>query len=98
MSGIPVTCVSHVPLNARNTSNERIVGVYLVFASLILPAIGSACLNPKNCLAAGYAISFLAVMGGLLVSVLADLAAGPVLVCSYALASFGGVVGKGLKL
>lgn len=62
----------------------QMVGVYLVFASLILPALGTVGIK-RGRLLQGYGLAFSAVTAGLIVSALADLPAGPVLVCSYAL-------------
>jgi len=69
------------------TVSVQLVGVYLVFASLILPALGAQGFHEKFKLTAGYGIAFSAVIAGLAVSVMADLPAGPVLVCSFAVAS-----------
>lgn len=62
------------------TLSVQMVGVYLVFASLILPALASE----NKGIAIGYAAAFLAVTGGLVWSVLSDLPSGPVIVCAYA--------------
>ncbi|MGQ0527210.1 MAG: metal ABC transporter permease [Alphaproteobacteria bacterium] len=70
------------------TLSVQLVGVYLVFASLILPALGAVPFSERHQLAAGYAIAFLAVLSGLIVSVIADLPAGPMLVCSFAALAF----------
>lgn len=72
------------------TLSVQLVGVYLVFASLIIPALGASSFD--NRILAGYIISFLAVMSGLVLSVVTDLPAGPVLVCVY------GIVGAGAYL
>lgn len=64
------------------TLSVQLVGVYLVFASLIIPALGSVRFKRQLCV--GYGIAFLSVTGGLILSVITDLPAGPVLVCSYA--------------
>ncbi len=71
------------------TLSVQMVGVYLVFASLILPALASANLPGKKGLLTGYAVAFIAVAGGLVLSVLTDLPSGPVVVCSYAMAAVG---------
>lgn len=69
------------------TLSVQLVGVYLVFASLIIPAMGAARFPEKNRLAAGYIIALVAILSGLTISVTADFPAGPVLVCSYAAVS-----------
>lgn len=67
------------------TLSVQLIGVYLVFASLIIPALGAAHFERK--LKAGYIIAFLAITGGLILSVTSDLPAGPLLVCTYAITS-----------
>lgn len=69
------------------TLSVQMVGVYLVFASLILPAMASSGLAGRKGLLTGYAAASAAVAGGLVLSVLTDLPSGPVVVCSYALAA-----------
>ncbi len=63
------------------TLSVQLVGVYLVFASLILPALAGG-----NVLK-GYAVALCAVLGGLIFSALTDYPSGPVLVCAYAMAA-----------
>jgi len=76
------------PLFAASiTLSVQMVGVYLVFASLILPALASAELEGRRGLAAGYLTAFIAVAGGLVFSVLTDLPSGPVVVCAYAVSA-----------
>jgi len=69
------------------TLSVQLVGVYLVFASLIIPALGAVHFPENKRLATGYIIAFLSVAAGLILSVTADLPAGPVLVCAYAVVS-----------
>lgn len=66
------------------TLSVQLVGVYLVFASLIMPALGAAKIKKGLQLAGGYAIALLAMSAGLAVSIISDLPAGPVLVCTLA--------------
>ncbi|MCD8494202.1 MAG: metal ABC transporter permease [Alphaproteobacteria bacterium] len=66
------------------TLSVQLVGVYLVFASLIIPAMGAACFLEERRLAAGYVMAMTAILSGLVVSLAADFPAGPTLVCSYA--------------
>lgn len=61
------------------TASVQLVGVYLVFASLIIPALAA----PHLPLA--YALGVLAYVLGLALSLTADLPAAPVIVCSLAL-------------
>ena len=65
------------------TLSVQLVGIYLVFASLIIPALGAE--HFKNKLAAGYMMAFLAFTTGLISSIIIDSPAGPTLVGSYAL-------------
>ena len=69
------------------TASVQLVGIYLVFASLILPALAIRHLK-KNSLKAGYIISALAYLLGLLIAALFDLPAGPVIVFSLAILAF----------
>lgn len=67
------------------TLSIQLVGIYMVFASLIMPALGA--LLYKRMLLAGYVIAGVALSAGLFVSVAADLPTGPVLVCAYAVSA-----------
>jgi len=69
------------------TLSVQLVGVYLVFASLIMPALGAARFQEGRQLAAGYCIASIAMFSGLAISVIADLPAGPTLVCSLGVSS-----------
>lgn len=66
------------------TASVQLVGVYVVFASLILPALA---VNSWQKASAGAAVACgtIAVILGIGISTLSDLPAGPVLVFSYAL-------------
>ena len=64
------------------TSSVQLVGVYLVFASLIIPALGS--LGRTNALLMGFVIGALGYGSGLIVSSLFDLPSGAVIVWSIA--------------
>jgi len=61
----------------------QLVGVYLVFASLILPALAVSRLGGRR-LAAGYGLGALAYAAGLLLSLATDLPAAPLIVCLLA--------------
>lgn len=67
------------------TASVQLVGIYLVFASLIIPALATRDLPPGPQLAQGYGIGVSAYGCGLLVSALYDLPAGAVVVCTLAL-------------
>ena len=63
----------------------QLVGVYLVFASLIIPALATRRLNEKSGLALGYTIGIAGYGLGILVSALFDLTTGAVVVLTLAL-------------
>ncbi len=72
----------------------QLVGVYLVFASLILPALATRRLNEKSGLAFGYALGIAGYGLGILVSALFDLTTGAMVVLTLALV---GIAGAALK-
>ncbi|MDG2001562.1 MAG: metal ABC transporter permease, partial [Alphaproteobacteria bacterium] len=63
------------------TSSVQLVGVYIVFASLILPALTA--LNTKNPYRTAWLSGLISVILGILFSVIFDLPAGPILVVTY---------------
>ena len=65
------------------TSSVQLVGVYLVFASLIMPALGSC--GYRNALLVGYVIGTTGYGLGLLLSSFLDLPSGAVIVWSIAI-------------
>jgi zinc/manganese transport system permease protein len=67
------------------TVSVQLVGVYLVFASLILPALGT--LKWKHPLWAGYALGITGYASGLLISSLLDWPSGAVIVVMLAISS-----------
>lgn len=66
------------------TASVQLVGVYLVFASLIAPALATRSLGVRR-LAAAYALGAAGYAAGLLLSALFDLPAGAAIVCCLAL-------------
>jgi zinc/manganese transport system permease protein len=68
------------------TASVQLVGVYVVFASLILPALA---VNTMRCgrIGAAIAVGIVAVIAGIVVSTRLDLPAGPVLVFSFVIAA-----------
>lgn len=68
------------------TASVQLVGVYLVFATLILPALAIRNI-PKHTLAYGYVISATGYALGLILAALLDLPAGAMIVYSLALSS-----------
>jgi zinc/manganese transport system permease protein len=63
------------------TVSVQLVGLYLVFATLIVPALATRNFA-RGRLAAGYALGALGYAGGLALSLLSDLPAGPLVVCT----------------
>lgn len=68
------------------TASVQMVGVYVVFASLILPALAVNTMHGGRTVRA-IAIGVIAVVAGIVVSALRDLPAGPVLVFTFAIAA-----------
>ena len=79
------------------TASVQLVGVYLVFATLILPAL--AIRNVKSGgLIIGYAIGVSAYLSGLILAALLDLPAGALIVYTLAITAYIGSYAKFLKL
>lgn len=68
------------------TASVQLVGVYLVFASLIIPALAVARWPERRRLPAAWALGVVAYLAGLLLSLYSDWPAAPVIVCLLALA------------
>ena len=66
------------------TASVQLVGVYLVFATLILPALAVRDMSPLRGLGIAYAIGAAAYAIGLWASVPLDLPSGPLVVCTLA--------------
>lgn len=69
------------------TASVQLVGIYLVFASLIVPALGARPWPPRRRLFAGQVIGLTGYALGLLLSLLFDLPTGAVIVLVLALAA-----------
>jgi len=65
------------------TFSVQIAGIYLVFASLILPAIATCRINENFKLISGYVVALICITAGLFFAVLFDLPTGPMIVCTY---------------
>lgn len=63
------------------TSSVQLVGVYVVFASLILPALAAR--NPMHQYKTAWGCGIISVLAGIAFSILIDVPAGPVIVLSY---------------
>ena len=66
------------------TASVQLVGVYLVFASLIVPALATAGLSGRRGLVAAYLIGALGYVGGLVASAVFDLPSGALIVWTLA--------------
>ena len=71
------------------TASVQLVGVYLVFSSLIIPALATRSLDGGRRLAAAYALGALGYALGLALSALLDLPSGAVVVCTLAACGAG---------
>jgi zinc/manganese transport system permease protein len=78
------------------TASVQLVGVYLVFASLILPALAVRVLPARRALPAGWTLGALAYAAGLAVSARFDWPAGPAIVVALAAAALLG--GQALRV
>jgi zinc/manganese transport system permease protein len=70
------------------TVSVQLVGLYLVFATLVIPALATFYTHRRR-LAKAYGVGLLGYSGGLAVSALADLPSGPMIVCAMAVAGIG---------
>ena len=66
------------------TASVQLVGIYLVFASLIIPALATATLTGTRRLMTGYGIGATAYLLGIVISALLDLPTGAVIVWTMA--------------
>ncbi|MEK7265034.1 MAG: metal ABC transporter permease, partial [Pseudomonadota bacterium] len=62
------------------TQSVQLVGIYLVFASLIVPALASRRFAPSSRLLVGYGVGILGYVIGLIVSAMTDLPTGATIV------------------
>lgn len=70
------------------TASVQLVGIYLVFACLIIPAVATRRIARRGLrLFCGYAVGVVGCLGGLVLSVRADLPAGAVVVWSLAISA-----------
>lgn len=78
------------------TASVQLVGVYLVFATLILPALAGRFLSVRWRLPAAYCVGVAGYALGMLLSALFDLPAGPVIVWTLGLVAFAVAAGASL--
>jgi zinc/manganese transport system permease protein len=69
------------------TASVQLVGVYLVFASLIIPALAGRTRPPRRQLIVGYVVGIVGYAAGLVVSAVLDLPSGAVVVWALAAAA-----------
>ncbi|MEJ8840593.1 metal ABC transporter permease [Ramlibacter sp. AN1133] len=69
------------------TASVQLVGVYLVFTSLIVPALGTLGWSGRRRVLAGLALGVAGYAMGLLLSALFDLPSGPTIVCALVVAA-----------
>ncbi|HEV7693221.1 MAG TPA: metal ABC transporter permease [Hyphomonadaceae bacterium] len=74
------------------TQSVQLVGIYLVFASLILPALAAKRFVPKYALAVGYGMGFIGYILGLVASSVFDLPTGAVIVVALLVTLVAAVV------
>lgn len=81
------------------TASVQLVGVYLVFASLIIPALAGRYHPPRRRLVVGYVVGVTGYAAGLALSAVFDLPSGAVVVCALAVCGIGAAwcAGRGGK-
>lgn len=71
------------------TASVQLIGVYLVFASLIIPALAGRYHLPRRRLVVGYVVGVSGYAAGLALSAVLDLPSGAVVVCALAVFGIG---------
>jgi zinc/manganese transport system permease protein len=79
------------------TASVQLVGVFLVFTSLIVPALAARVLGVARPLAFGYAMGLAGYVAGLLASAFVDLPTGAAIVCALALLLAGTLIAASLR-
>jgi zinc/manganese transport system permease protein len=79
------------------TASVQLVGVFLVFTSLIVPALAARILAVARPLALGYAMGLVGYVAGLVASAFIDLPTGAAIVCALALLLAATLVAAGLR-
>lgn len=74
------------------TASVQVVGVYLVFSSLIIPALATQAMRARSRLAWAYLVGVLGYATGLVASAILDLPSGAVIVWALALAAMAASV------
>ena len=71
------------------TASVQLVGVYLVFTSLIVPALATVRASGRGRLVRAYAVGAIGYAAGLVLSAVFDLPSGPTIVCTLAAVALG---------
>ena len=69
------------------TASVQLVGIYLVFGTLILPALAVQRLPARHGLAVAYCVGLAGYLAGFVATTALDLPAGPVIVCALAVSA-----------
>lgn len=77
----------YLPLAIAVTAAVQTVGVYLVFASLIFPALASIRLHQASGIVRGLLVGMIGLVAGLIISLLTDLPSGPTIVITLAISA-----------
>jgi zinc/manganese transport system permease protein len=78
--------------SAAITSSVQLTGVFVVFASLIAPALGASVAKEyRIALCKAYAVALPGLLCGFAIAIITDLPAGPVLVCTFILGALMGL-------
>lgn len=70
------------------TQSVQFVGIYLVFTTLIVPALAARCVPARWSLATGYGVGIVGYAVGLILSAAIDVPSGPMIVCTLLAAFF----------
>jgi zinc/manganese transport system permease protein len=76
------------------TQSVQLVGIYLVFATLIPPALAGFGCRPRASLALGYGMAIAGYLVGIAGSAIFDLPTGPAIVCSLVVCALGMAVSR----
>ena len=89
--------VFYVVFAVAVTASVQLIGVYLVFATLIVPALGARLLAPRARLILAYAIGVLGYAAGLVLSSALDLPSGALIVWCLAILAIAAYAASALK-
>lgn len=91
--GEHIQFLMHVMLAVAVTSSVQTLGLYTVFAILVLPALVSASLNERSAIILSIVIGWVGLIGGYWVALELGRATGPFMVGGVLLASMGALLG-----